>query len=257
MVNMIFTDEERRQFKFIFSQEKAFDTRIPRPDIADGKANVLLKDFRVIWNQFGDLYDATNTILIDDSPVKAFANPPNSALFPSPYAHSPVQDDFLMTILLPCLGKLWRVVDVTCYLRLNTPKWSLRNVQKDRQTNVAVYAQLQRFKDKIWHFRNPYTVLDLTPAEIPWYIKFSIWKLNSLDKMDDTQVKSIADICMGQHYSGPYRGDPHEFVKDLLTMKENTSEFKMRDDKRVCNRDRLVDRGGAKLTCSNVNCLDH
>lgn len=38
MMNLIFSNEERNQFKFVFTQEDGFHTRIQRPDKSDGRA---------------------------------------------------------------------------------------------------------------------------------------------------------------------------------------------------------------------------
>lgn len=74
MINLNYTDEERSKFKVVFTQEDALDSRIQRPDVIDGKANtranILFKDFRVIYKKNGDLYDESNTTLIDDSSIQ-------------------------------------------------------------------------------------------------------------------------------------------------------------------------------------------
>jgi len=104
MVEKFFTKEERKKFKFVYTQADTYDTEIQRKDITDGgKANVLLKDFRKIFQGFDMKYIESNTVLIDDSPIKAFANPRYTSLFPTPFTHTQVNDDFLGKVLYPYL----------------------------------------------------------------------------------------------------------------------------------------------------------
>lgn len=46
-----------------------------------------LKDFHKVWEKYdyvyNPVYNETNTVLVDDLLVKAFVNPPNTALFPT------------------------------------------------------------------------------------------------------------------------------------------------------------------------------
>jgi TFIIF-interacting CTD phosphatase-like protein len=80
MMEMMLTKEERSKLKFTFTQENSFNTKIRRLDVTDGKAMVFLKKFSQIYSGFDNLYGEDNTILVDDSPVKAFANPRWSSL---------------------------------------------------------------------------------------------------------------------------------------------------------------------------------
>jgi hypothetical protein len=83
MMNLIFTPEERVQFKFVFTGADAFDTRI-KSGLPNG-STILLKDFRAVWKHFGEAYDQTNTLLVDLVPVSSFANPHWSSLYVKPF----------------------------------------------------------------------------------------------------------------------------------------------------------------------------
>ena len=131
MINMLFNKEEQEKFKYIFYQEDTQATTIYRTDVMDREAFVLFKDCRNVWAKLGDQYDEGNTLLIDDSPTKAFVNPAWTALFPDPFKYDDTEDSFLMNILLPYLWGLEGAYDVSCYLLNHSPKWSLLNARRD------------------------------------------------------------------------------------------------------------------------------
>ena len=84
MVDTIFTEEERRECGFIWNQNNTLDSGVQKDDV---KCNVFLKDLRRIWRHqiYNGVYNDTNTILIDDSPMKAWVNPTFTALFPTTF----------------------------------------------------------------------------------------------------------------------------------------------------------------------------
>ena len=122
MVDTIFTEDERRQFKFIWDQSYTTDSRVERDDV---KCNVMLKDLTQVWDHkiYHGIYDDTNTILVDDSPIKTFVNPTCTALYPSTFQFGDSKDTFLLDILWPLLDKLSYAIDVRQFLNINMPKW--------------------------------------------------------------------------------------------------------------------------------------
>ncbi|KAK1263878.1 hypothetical protein QJS04_geneDACA008379 [Acorus gramineus] len=85
-----------------FLQDQSDCTNTGMKTIEDRHKPLFLKELKKIWdNQSCDLpwskgrYTSSNTLLIDDSPYKSLLNPPNSVIFPSPYAVEHVDDDGL------------------------------------------------------------------------------------------------------------------------------------------------------------------
>lgn len=85
---------------------------------------MFLKDLRVVWSKFGDTYGRHNTLLIDDSPIKTFANPEGSAVFLDSYRSNGSRQNeiFLNSVLWPFLLRLQSCADVEGYTLVNTPK---------------------------------------------------------------------------------------------------------------------------------------
>ncbi|KAF5742734.1 C-terminal domain small phosphatase isoform X2 [Tripterygium wilfordii] len=52
---------------------------------------LFLKERKEMWNAFEE-YNATNTLLVDDSPYKALKNPAHTVIFPKSYNHMDVND---------------------------------------------------------------------------------------------------------------------------------------------------------------------
>jgi hypothetical protein len=252
-MDFMFREDERTQFKAIFTRCHAFNTRI-KPGI-NGNPTVVLKDFRVVWKHFGDAYDETNTLLIDASPSTAFANPEWSSLFPTHARHSDVHDSFLTMILWPFLQLLYASNDVRCFLRLHTPKWSLLNECRDKRKRAPLYAQLHHyFPHKIWESKYFHTILDVGKDDISWDTRDLIQHLGPLEKLDDKRVKQVAALGLGADYFGIYKQDPRKFLKDVLQVRDSTKKFLNSHTKDACLRDRKIDKKGRKFTCTNVEC---
>ena len=161
LVQTIFTEEERSQFKFIWHERYTTNSGILRPD---GKRNWTLKNLGTIWDDtHRGVYDDTNTLLIDDSPFKAYPQSEDSHCFIHlPLNFGDFQDTFLIDILWPLLDRLSRAIDVKLFLLVNQPKWSTMNEINDMVINIQVYDQL----GKKFHAREPsnpkYTILDVS-----------------------------------------------------------------------------------------------
>lgn len=93
-----------------YFQDSAFDIGLKNSYSRKGTTTILLK---LIKNcKVDPTYGVHNTLLVDDSPFKAFANPSRTTLFAQMY--SPTKDmendDFLM-------GLLWLVMNQLQYAR--------------------------------------------------------------------------------------------------------------------------------------------
>lgn len=257
MMTLLFTEDERRQFKFVYDQTFCLDTKAQRPDVKDGAAPIFLKDLRTVWSSFKDLYDDRNTLLIDDSPLKALTNPPNTALFPSSYTtKGSNQDDiFLMSILLPYLTRLAGATDVRLFLKNKTPKWSLRNEALDLQRQNSTYCKLAHLR---WQkeYKPRLSVLDLCGVEIDWDLRVMISNIGPLDKLSDGVMRFLS-LKLGITFERipELRSDPEVFLQNVLHARDRLGRFKCHGDKAHCSRDRNVDRQRNLLTCSNKHCL--
>lgn len=145
MVKTIFTEDEQYRFKFIWDQSCTIDSSILK---LDGSCHVMFKDLNRVWQRYSDIYDDSNTILIDDSPMKTFLNPSETALHPPSLKFGDCTDTFLPNILWPFLEKLSCARDVRWFLAINMPKWSLKNWHFDRKDNVEIYERLK--KNGLW-----------------------------------------------------------------------------------------------------------
>lgn len=86
MVNNVWR-EQRDKLAFILSQEHCATAGTMRTSDGRGIKPKFLKELSVVWEKFGVQrgYDATNTLLIDDSHYKVLRNPPNTAIHPAPF----------------------------------------------------------------------------------------------------------------------------------------------------------------------------
>ncbi|KAL3838991.1 hypothetical protein ACJIZ3_023582 [Penstemon smallii] len=98
-----FFGHHKEDFKFIFDQEWCTITDytvceslgvipLKKNEIGKKKA-VKLKNLQMVWDKFKDDYDDNNTLLIDDSPVKALCNPAHTAIFPETFSISKLETD--------------------------------------------------------------------------------------------------------------------------------------------------------------------
>ncbi|KAM7261573.1 hypothetical protein ACFE04_020650 [Oxalis oulophora] len=62
-----------------------------RFDMKGKNVDAFFKPLKEIWDEYPK-YDKSNTLLVDDSPYKAFMNPENTAIFPIPYKHGEKDD---------------------------------------------------------------------------------------------------------------------------------------------------------------------
>lgn len=265
MINMLVKKEVREKFKYIFYQEDTQATTIYRNDVLDREAFVLLKDFKNVWAKLGDQYDETNTLLIDDSPMKAFVNPPWTALFPDPFNFDDKEDSFFMNILLPYLWGLERAYDVRCYLLNHSPKWSLLNAGRDMAKEPMIYEVLKaEYADKIWHSSYSHTILDLSGWEIPYDVSVRISQLRQSKKegtrMEVGEHVHLINRGIGENYSGIYRQNQELFLEHVLERNEHVWKFFDLHTKegvhrrKMCNRDTEKDWHNYCLTCSNLLC---
>ena len=83
----------KRKFVTIWDQKKC-TARTPHPTLKH-KPCLFLKKVQHFWDAY-DEWDATNTILIDDSPLKAMENPPHTSVHPDEWTRSMSDDAELM-----------------------------------------------------------------------------------------------------------------------------------------------------------------
>lgn len=89
--------DTQKQLVFCWDQSHCTETGFNTLDNSDKP--LLLKELKKLWDkQDPDLswdrgvYDASNTILLDDSPYKALRNPPYTAIFPHSYSYRDTKD---------------------------------------------------------------------------------------------------------------------------------------------------------------------
>jgi hypothetical protein len=118
------------------------DSGIQRPDVTDGRTNILFKDLRAVWRNFGGQYDTTNTILVDDSSTNFFFNLDHTTLYANPFSIATKNTDtFLLQVLWPYLSRVAQARDAYQFLKVNTPKWSNYNL-KLFSKNDSICCQL-------------------------------------------------------------------------------------------------------------------
>ena len=260
MMSLLFDEETRGRFKFIYTQEFTRDSHIQRPDITSGKANILFKDLRRVWSKFEDLYDVTNTILVDDSPAKSFVNPEHTTLYVPQYrATNKNNDAFLLEILWPYLSKVEQACDVHQFMKMNTPKWSIVNHADFTSRNNPIWCQL------VYHWERErcqattrFTILDFTSEEIAWDIKEWVENSVGIEDMSDEQIQHVGNSWLTEEYvTGPCRDNPRLFVAEVLKMKDTTQKFKNHSlSRNACRRDDIRDINGDRLTCTNEFCTN-
>jgi hypothetical protein len=254
-VHTIFTQDELQNFKFIWDGSHCSDSTVPRDDI---NCNVLLKDLGLVWeHKFLGVYDDSNTILIDVSPMKTFKNPEYTSLFPPIFKFGDCRDTFLIHILWPLLHKLSFAVDVRRFLWINTPKWSLKNSELDRKNHADVYVALKKWVVVTMPTVPKYTILNVSDLEITWKEKYLISKLPSTRHEGCTKdkVHGLVLSLLGRLYEGPYKNDPLQFIYDIEDMiYSGITKFQLTGPATECTRDMVVDQDRKKLTCSNIRC---
>ena len=257
MMNLIFDEKTRSRFKFVYTQEFTVDSKIPRPDVKDQKANILFKDLQKVWDNFGDLYDATNTILLDDSPEKSWLNPCHSGLTVDAFeAANQNTDVFLLEVLWPYLSRVLQACDSHQFMVENEPKWHILNCAIFEKENDPLTCQLNVHWSS--HKHQPitrFTILDFTSEEIAWETKADVQASQGIEHMSDPDIRQKADAWLTDEYvSGPCRDNPRLFVKEVLKMRDSSLKFVNYDPEDACTRDRHYDFYGLHFTCTNELC---
>ncbi|KAM3703425.1 hypothetical protein ACJW31_04G095000 [Castanea mollissima] len=88
--------------KLVFCWDQSHCTSTGFNTIENREKPLLLKELRKLWEKLepdlpwekGD-YNEANTLLLDDSPYKALANPVNTAIFPHTYRYTDINDTAL------------------------------------------------------------------------------------------------------------------------------------------------------------------
>lgn len=274
LIAKILSPDEVSQLKFVKIQDKNILPHICK----DKEKPVFLKDLSIIWTTIlesgRDLhnygydsedsrdsptfayapYSDKNTILIDDTPYRAAANPSNTTLFPSIYEGGR-NDKFLLGILWPLLEQMYNAIDTRLYLHLNEPKWSMRNAYEDEIRNATIYLELERegYLKRPALERKCYDVLSTSKYEIPWDKKEVVSKMSSVDEMTEKEILEIA-IDLGYEFSTEFKDDPRRFLETVELTRDNTTKYEKFGARDYCNRNIHVDRVGKFLTCSNKNC---
>ncbi|KAK1352946.1 hypothetical protein POM88_052784 [Heracleum sosnowskyi] len=81
----------RFQLKFCWGQSNCTVTNFKTRE--SGNKFVMYKEIKKLSAIGG--YDESNTLLVDDTPYKAYKNPPNTAIFPNTYNYKNLEDDSL------------------------------------------------------------------------------------------------------------------------------------------------------------------
>jgi len=249
MKETIFTEDEQYQFKFVWDQSMTMNSWVRRPD---GACNVMMKNLGDVWSRYMGEYDDTNTILIEDSPTKAFMNPSRTALHPPTFEFGDCTDRFLLDILWPFLERLSVARDMRRFLAINMPKWSAKNLEFDKKHNVEIYENLRLRYKPLEPSVPTYSIFHASEYEITYSEKRLISQLPY--RNDNPQCINIFWSLVGGKYEGPYAKDPLKFIQMIREIRRVSDRLEVKDVVTKCNRDRAVDRDGKKLTCTNARC---
>lgn len=256
-VNTVLTVDEVQKLKFCWDNDHAIDCESRNPYLRGRDVAISLKDLRCVWRKFGDLYDDTNTVLVDDSPYKQFINPDYTGLFASTFQHDRedgIVDDFLLGLLWPCLKRLSSSTDVRYFLAYSEPLWSKCYMAIDKRQRRDIYALLKKeWEGSIEKIPlRKYNIFDLSTFEISWEKKLYISQLPAFETMDTKKLVDVA-VNLGSQNSDQYRKKTIPFVKRILWSKSNLPKFRL-PPKGLCFRHAKVDPSGYKLTCFYSKC---
>lgn len=81
--------ERKKDLLFTWDQSKCTDAGYHTVDNINKR--VFLKEITRVWTKFHG-HDESNTLLLDDSPYKALANPENTGIFPDSYRYQCTED---------------------------------------------------------------------------------------------------------------------------------------------------------------------
>ncbi|XP_038724032.1 uncharacterized protein LOC120015610 isoform X2 [Tripterygium wilfordii] len=89
VIDALFDKKSKGKLLFIFDQTHCTDNGLKT--LKNEDKPLFLKEIKVVWNAFEE-YNATNTLLVDDSPYKALKNPAHTSIFPKSYNHMDAND---------------------------------------------------------------------------------------------------------------------------------------------------------------------
>lgn len=255
----IFRGYQREKMLFFFNQTSAHDTGLKNPYSKHGTAPIYWKLLPSFY-KMDFPYDVHNTLLIDDSPYKCFANHARTCLFAPTYSPRTgmEEDDFLLNMLWPVLEKLQYARDVRLFMFYNEPLWSRAKLQDDKQRHALIYENLERdfshwIPMGIKTF--PYHVLDISEYELPWGVKDLVTNLvGPVNKMSNKKVCDLVWDLGIKHYPDLQK-TPRLFLEDVLKVRDTTSHFQnLHPYPGACTRNMRVDRSALKSTCTNREC---
>jgi hypothetical protein len=250
ILEMIFSEEELKKFKFVWGQYHLASTKVLRPD---GNGLLMVKDLRVVWDVlYSGVYNHTNTVLIDHFPMVTFINPTWTCLYPTKFKFGDCTDYFLLDIFWPLLQKLSCAIDVRRFLSINTPKWSLKNYFLDQRKYAQTYALLNREYHVTRVSMPMHSILDYSDYEIRWMEKHLVSTIPPIGDPSFTEphIEKIALHLLSPGFRVP---NVLEFVNKVREIRDTSSKFHL-TPLDTCNRDIIVDEDRSKLTCSNLNC---
>lgn len=254
----VFRQDQVDKMRFVFNQEQVDNTGLRNPYGTFRDAPILLKRLSHVY-KVDSTFDVHNTLLIDDSPYKAFANAKRTCLFAPAYSTKSgvEEDDFLLNLLLPVLQKLAFARDVRAFLYHNEPLWSRARQEEDKKRYGKVYTLLKNNIRDIAPTGSvdfPYNVLELSPYEISWDTKDLVTKLSPVNQLSNQTVVDVV-FALGIKHNEELVKVPRKFLADVLRVRNTTSHFQnARLSKRACTRDRELDPLGEKKTCTNRDC---
>eukprot|EP00510_Aplanochytrium_minuta_P000542 CAMPEP_0184012876 /NCGR_PEP_ID=MMETSP0954-20121128/4690_1 /TAXON_ID=627963 /ORGANISM="Aplanochytrium sp, Strain PBS07" /LENGTH=276 /DNA_ID=CAMNT_0026292981 /DNA_START=411 /DNA_END=1241 /DNA_ORIENTATION=- len=86
MIAALFTNKQKKKVKMVYNQDHC--TYIgDHPDVPNKP--LFLKELSRLWEKFGT---PKNTLMLDDSPLKASRNPAYTAIHPKPWSHTDIAD---------------------------------------------------------------------------------------------------------------------------------------------------------------------
>ncbi|CAK8544001.1 unnamed protein product [Lathyrus sativus] len=111
----------KNKLLFVWDQDKCTDSGFK--SLENKQKPLFFKELKEVWSRVnkGGPYSASNTLLIDDKPYKAFLNPPNTAIFTESYDAEDKQDKALdpKGELCKYLKGLAEADDVQSYVKEN------------------------------------------------------------------------------------------------------------------------------------------
>jgi len=212
IMDFTFTQEERRQFKFVKCGTDVVTAYKRRIRHSSKEAPVILKLLEDIWSHFSG-YDDSNTLLIDTQPYHAFGNPTCTSLFISAFKF-PQNDEFLTSYLWPCLVQLTYACHTRIFIQECEPRWSRDNakIQKDKYKDI--YKELKKNHSCFFYgeemAKPQFSVLKWSEFELSWDVREYILSIfskmgPSVEEMSNKQIVDAAfdlGLTMTEHLLG-------------------------------------------------------